>query len=423
MSGLFSLLSSTSSALNAQSEAINVTGNNIANVNNPNYSRETVDFEPLTSVQTADGLQSTGMTVSVTQTRDSILDAMVRQEDSLTAGFNAQQNVLQQAQASLNESITNSSTSAATSGTDTTTVTGLSAAIDDFFNSFESLAASPSDPTQAASVVQQAGVLTDRFSQVDQNLAQVQDAATSSVAGNITTANGLLQQVAQLNGQIGSLETNSPGSAVQLRDQREGDLETLAGLMPISVTESTNGEDQVTTTDTSGQPVSLISNGTVTNSLSFSGGVISAGTTALGLSSGTMAGTLAAGTSVQDLRTSLDTLAGQIVTAVNSAYNPGGGGANFFAASGTTAATIAVDPSLTASTLQAGTGAPGDNSIALAVAAVANQTFSTAGGDLIDGTISQSYGNTVAGVGQALATVTTQANEQANVQTIVNNER
>jgi len=413
MSGLFSILGSTASALNAQSEAIAVTSNNISNVNNPDYSDETVDFQPLASVETDDGLESTGLSVSVTQQRDAILDQMVRQEGSLTSGYTAQQTVVQQAQASLGENITAGSTSGAS---DTTSESGLSAAIGSFFNAVESYAANPSDATQSQSVIQQAGVLTDRFQQVDQNLAQVQSGATAKVASDVTTVNGLLSQVAQLNDQINSLQTSDSGSALQLVDQREGVLEQLAGYLPVTVTQGPSGEDAVATTDSQGNSVTLVSNAAVVNPISLSNGALYAGSPpdALGVSSGSM----------QALRTSLDQLASQIVTAVNAAYNPTGtAGGNFFDAAGTTAGTIALDPSLTAANLVAGPGGAGDNSTALAVAGVANQVFSTANGDAVDGTITQSYAGAVAGIGEAVSTANSAVTDQTSVQTVITNER
>ena len=73
--------------------------------------------------------------------------------------------------------------------------------------------------------------------------------------------------------------------------------------------------------------------------------------------------------------------------------------------------------------MQAGTGAAGDNSIALAVANLVNQSFSTANGDAIDGTITQFYAGTVSNLGEALDTVNTQVTDQTNVQTVIVNQR
>jgi flagellar hook-associated protein 1 FlgK len=127
---------------------------------------------------------------------------------------------------------------------------------------------------------------------------------------------------------------------------------------------------------------------------------------------------------VQNLRDNLNQLAAQLVTSVNSVYNPSGTGGNFFSSSGTTAGTISVDPSVTASNLEAGaSGNPGDNSIALGIANLANQQFSTAGGDQIDGDFSDFYDNSVSGFGQTLAGVNDQATNSTNIQTLVTSQR
>jgi flagellar hook-associated protein 1 FlgK len=346
---------------------------------------------------------------------------MVRQEASLTSGFTAQQGLLQQAQAALGENITSSSSASSAS---TATESGLSSSIDAFFNAFENLAANPTDEGAKETVVEQAGVLTDRFQEIDQNLAQVQSNADAQVTSGVASANTLLQDVATLNSQIASFEANDPGSAVDLRDQREGDLEQLAALMPVTITENAQGEDTVKAASSSG-PVTLVSNGTVSNPLSYSAGVVSAGSTALTLASGSLSGTITASTgAVQTLRTSLDSLAAQIVTAVNSAYNPSStSGGDFFDSAGTSAATIAVASTVSSANLQAGTGSAGDNSLAIAVANVANQQFSTSGGDDIDGTIDGFYSTTASNIGQAVDTANTQVTDQTNVQTIVTNQR
>lgn len=428
MSGLFSSLNFTARALDAQSQAIQVASNNIANINNPNYSRQTVVMTPLGTVQTSEGPQSLGLTSSVTQLRDSLLDQMVMRESGVTAGFTAEQSLLQRAQAALGESITNSTTNS--TGADTTSSSGLQSALSDFFNAVQNLAANPSDQGEKVALIQQAGTLTDRFNLVDQNLAQVQADADNQASTDVSDANDVLTDVANLNSQIASLEANAPGSAVDLRDQREADLEKLAGLMPVSVAEDAHGEVTVTATGSSG-PVTLVSQGTVTAPLSYASGVVTAtsssGSTALNLTAGTIFGTLSASSgAVQTLRDNLDALAKQLVTSVNKAYNPGAtSGGNFFAAGGTTAGTIAVDSHVTSSSLTAGTGASGDNSLALAMAAVGSQSFSTGAStpDYIDGTISQFYANAVSSVGQALSTANNMVTDQTNVENIVRNQR
>jgi len=423
MSGLLGTLGLSASSLDVQSEAISVISNNIANVNNPEYSEETTQISDLGMVQTDEGPTSMGLSVNVSQNRSAVLDRMVQEQNSLVSGFTAQQGVLQQAQAALGENITSSSSTSG--GTSTQNESGLSSSIDSFFNAFGNLAANPTDEGAKQTVIAQAGVLADRFQEIDQNLAQTQADADSQVASGVTSANNLLQQVATLNGQIASCNASEPGSAAALIDQREGALEQLASLVPVSIQQDAQGEDTVTTAAAGGGTVALVSGGTVSNPLAYASGALSAGSTALDPSSGSLAGTITASSgAVQTLRNGLDALASQIVTAVNGAYNPSGtSGGNFFDSSGTTAGTIALDTGVASATLKAGTGAAGDNSIATAVADLANQKFSTSAGDSIDGTIDGFYSTTTSDIGQALDTANTQVTDQTNVQTIVNNQR
>jgi flagellar hook-associated protein 1 FlgK len=426
MSGLYSTLDASVSALNAQSVAINTTGNNLANVNNANYAREVVNFGSLGTVDTSTGPESMGLTaLSVTQDRSAVLDSQVRDADSQASYYTTQQNVYNQAQAALGQTVSSSTSSGTASSTSDS---GVGSALDDFFNAFQSLAANPSDSGAQQTVVQAASILTDRLQSSDANLAQVQSGADEQVASDVTTANTLLGEVAGLNTQIGRLEINDPGAAVDLRDQREGDLEQLAGLMPVTVTEGSNGEDTITAAGSTGSAVTLVSGSTVTGPVTFDGtSVISAGSpaTALALSGGTIQGGIDASTGgIQTLRDSLNAIANELVTSVNGAYNPTGTGNNFFNSSNTTAGTISLDPTLTASNVQSGvSGDPGDNSIALAVANLAGTTFSTSGGDSIDGTFDSYYDGAVTGFGQTLSGVNDQATDTASIQTLVTNQR
>src|SRR5690606_18104059 len=97
----------------------------------------------------------------------------------------------------------------------------------------------------------------------------------------------------------------------------------------------------------------------------------------LALSSGSIQGSLSARDGgVKAIRDELDLLAGQLVTAVNAAYNPTGSTGNFFASAGNTAATLSLDASVNTMTLKASDGgAAGDNTIALAIAQLATRKF------------------------------------------------
>jgi flagellar hook-associated protein 1 FlgK len=426
MSGLFSALNSSVQALNAQSRAIETAGKNLANVNNPGYSRQRVIFGDRGTVQTPDGAVSLGLeALGIQQLRDALLDKQVMREIALTASYTNEQQGYQRAQASLGETI---SATASASGASNTT--GLGAALSDFFNSFQSLASSPTDSGERQTLLQKAAILTDDFNLTDSRLAQVQSDLDSQIGDDVDTANNLLQQVADLNARIARAEVGHPGSAVDLRDQRQARLEDLAAKLPVETRTGTDGMVQLVMKDASNADVLLVDGAAVTGPVTFTGTSLTAGApaTAVAFSSGSIYGALAARDgAVQTLRNNLDALAAQLVAAVNKAYNPSATpGANFFDPAGTTAGTIAVASGVTASNLVTGTGAAGDNSIALAVAAVANSTFSTSASptpDLIDGTLSQFYSASVSNLGQALATANTNVDNQTSVENLVRSQR
>ncbi|HVU25906.1 MAG TPA: flagellar hook-associated protein FlgK [Opitutus sp.] len=425
MSGLFSTLANSVKALDAHSRAIEIAGRNISNVNNPNYARQRVIYGDRGTVVTPQGAMSLGLeALSVEQLRDRILDGQVLRETALRAGYEAEQRGYQQAQASLGQTVSSANS---TDSVDATTTGGIAASLDDFFNSFQSLAARPTDTGERQLLLQKASILTDRLRLTDTRLAQVQSSLDDQVASDVSKVNQLLQSIAQLNGQIGSAEVNNPGSAVDLRDERQARLEDLAALMPVDVSEGSNGEIQVSSRDASNNPVVLVSAATVTGPVTVSGTTISAGSpaTALNLASGSIAGAITARTgAVQDLRDNLDKLTQQLVTSVNNAYNPTGTTGNFFDPAGVTAGTIAIAAGVTATTLKASDGgAAGDNTIALAVANLAQQSFSTAGGDAIDGTFSQHFASTVSNLGQALASANSRAADESNIEQLVRSQR
>jgi flagellar hook-associated protein 1 len=147
--------------------------------------------------------------------------------------------------------------------------------------------------------------------------------------------------------------------------------------------------------------------------------------TVLALNGGSIHGAISARDGgIQTIRDNLDQLANQLVTSVNAAYNPTGTTGDFFQAAGTTAGTIAKVPGVTATTFKASDGGPaGDNTVALAVAALASKKFSVSGGDQIDGTFMGHFAKSVSDLGQALAGANARVENQSSIETLVRTQR
>jgi flagellar hook-associated protein 1 FlgK len=429
MSGLFGALANGVKALTAHSRSIETAGRNLANVNNASYARQRVVYGDRGTVKTDMGAQSLGLEAkSIQQLRDFLLDRQVVRETSLQSSFEAQQAAYGKAQAGLGQSV-DSTGQANTSGY-SGSGSGIAEALDNMFNSFGSLASRPTDPGQKETLLQHAGILTDRLHTTDTRLAQLQTDLTTQATNDVADANVILANIANLNSEIGRFEIGAPGSAVDLRDQRQAQLEELAKKISVeSIDDPSNpSEIQVFVRDGSGNPITLVSQASVVGPLSLSGSTISGGTpaTAVALKGGAIQGTITARDgAVQDMRTRLDALAEQLVTSVNAAYNPSSiAGQDFFDGTKLTAGTISLRTGLIASGIRTSDGgAAGDNTVAQNVANLANQVFSTASGDAIDGSFSQSFATTVSRIGQSLASANLQVADQTNIATLVRSQR
>jgi len=424
VSGLFSTLNSSIQALNAQSRGIEIAGKNLANVNNPNYARQRVLFGDRGTVITPNGAESMGLVaLGVEQLRDSLLDRQVMREISSKTSSESEQAAYQRAQAGLGETIDRTQ-SAATTGAASNT--GVAAALDDFFNAFQSLAASPTDDGERQSMLQKATILVDRVKLADQSVGQVQSDLNAEIGTDVDEVNNLLSSLATLNSEIVRVEITAPGSAVDLRDQRQARLEKLAAKIPVEL-RGTGNQVQVITKDASGTDVVLVNGANVQGAVNFDGTQLTGGSPAatLGLAGGSIQGALGARDgALQTLRNDLNSLARQLVTSVNGIYNPGGTSSDFFTATGTTAATVGLATGLTALNLKTGaSGNAGDNSVVQALADLANHKFAVANGDNIDGTASGFFSQTVSRLGQALAGANARVEDQSNIEQLVRSQR
>ena len=427
MANLLAGLTNAARALGAHQAGIQTAGRNLANANNPAYARQRVITGDRTIVDTGLGPQGSGVEVlGVEQIRDQFLDANVSHEISQTALLQAQQSAYQRAETSLGEKVDRTADSSAISDTSHST-NGISAALNDFFTGWEELTANPTDTGARQVMLQKANTLADKFNVADQRLAGLQTDLTTQVTTDTAKVDKLLQQIASLNGQIGAAEAHAPGAAMDLRDQRQSQLEELAKYMDFSVQPhaGVNGEIDVVAKVAGGGSLSLV-DGNNSRAFSFNGTGFTAGQppVALSVQGGSLAGNLAArdGT-IATLRTDLRHIAEQLATAVNTAYNSGGASTNFFKVPPATGI-IAIDSTVTSANLRtSASGNSGANEIAVAVSNLAQHSFSASGGDAIDGTVNGFFSRTVSGLGAKLAGVNTQLSDQQSVQDLVMQQR
>jgi len=419
-----------SRSLQTQMTGVEITGQNLANVNTTGYSRQRVQISASPDIITSVGPEGTGAdATAIQQIVSNLLNNQIQSQSSTSGYWNSQQSALQSAQNALGEFLNGSGATAGTSATGATdtTNTGLSAQLSSFFSAFSALASSASDSNKQAAV--SAGQqLATTFNNLNTQFSNVKNSLNDSLNNDVSSANKLLTDIASLNQEISSAEFTG-GNANDLRDTREQDLENLSQLTNITTSSGSNGAVNITV---GGQ--TLVSGNSVSDTLQTydaGGGQLlvrtATGGVNLTLTGGSMQGTIDArdGT-LATMQNSVNNLAGTLITQVNaihnSGYNSAGGTGNTFF-TGTNAATIGVNSALVnnAGLLQVSSSATlsGDTSLALQISQLSSATQSS----LNNQTFGDSYDSTVATLGDALNTANTQVSDQSAVSSMLQTQR
>jgi len=370
--GLSAAMEIGKNGLNIYRIAQEVTGENIANVNTPGYSRQKVVLETAPPT-TANGFPlGTGVKITAIER---YYDGLLQQQlvnAQTTQGFDTTKSmVLQQIEPSFNE-IGNE---------------GIGAAVTNYFNAWQDLSLNPTGSAERQVVLTRAQILTDNFHYVSKSLNDSIAIQNTSLEPLTDSINNSLLNIAQLNGQIKSTELVS-GNANEMRDQRDQLVRDLSKQIGITFTENSDGTTDIRYADGSAALVTGTSYGAFsldkTNPNNFAvqltpaGGALAAVTPTTG-----QLGAIVAlrDTIIPGYLTQIDTLAKSIADAVNTQHSAGftptgAPGPNFFTPLGVvagSAAAFSIDAGLNINTIAASGSAvlPGDNSNAYAVARLA----------------------------------------------------
>jgi len=432
MLGLFGTLSMANRSLQTQRNGTEVAGHNLANVNTPGYSRQRVAIETSLTIPSEMGPQGTGAdVVQIVQLRDAFIDRLIMNETSVRGSYEARQKALQLGQSALGQQIDRQATgaegSAAAGGIGGQH--GIAEELSDLFASFQSLSTDPTSIPERQVLIIKAQSLVTQFNQVDLRLGNLRSSLNDSLTSDAEQANIALSDIASLNKQIIAAEIGTDAKANDLRDVRQKRIEDLSKLVKIDTAATANGG-----VDIAIDGVTLVSGPNVFDTLETydAGGgqflvrTLTGGAT-LNLAGGVMHGTIEGrDVDLATLQTSLDTLAGTLISEVNAVHAGGFGlggttGESFF--TGTTASDIAVNSNLAGnpSMIQASgvAGAVGDNTVAVQLAQLADKKHA----GLINQTFSESYGQNVASLGQALNSTNTQLTNQQIVEKMLLRQR
>ncbi|GEA17656.1 flagellar hook-associated protein FlgK [Moorella sp. E306M] len=375
MPGTFFGFNTALRGMQAQQRGIYTTAHNIANANTEGYTRQrvvlaTLPAYPVPSMNHPGGQGwqiGTGVDSQETRRmRDEFLDTQIRRETGTLGQWEQIQDVLEQVEIVFNEP----------------SDTGLSTLMSQFWAAWQELSKYAESSPVRTTVVETAKALAEAFNHSAAQLETIKNDIDQTIELKVKEINSLAQQIADLNGQIKNIVTvgDQPND---LLDQRDLLLDRLGKMIDFTVTTSSNGTITITLGG-GGNLVEEVDGSTTIHKLKSSGSDVSwveeDTQPPLTISNGELFGLQKVKSEVETYLTNLDTLAGELATAVNNEHKKGvdlsgTGGEDFFVAEdggSITAANIQVNPNIQADVtkIAAATagGGPGDGSIALAIA-------------------------------------------------------
>jgi flagellar hook-associated protein 1 FlgK len=321
MASLSSSLSTAVQSLIADTGALQITNNNIANANTPGYSRQVPVFQEAPPTEDGNLTIGNGVVLQGYQSvRDELVSNQIQQETQAQSSANAQLGSLQQIQPAF-------TTSAQDIGTEMSAL----------FASISALSTNPTSSSEREGVLAAGQNLAAAFNSTSNVLTAQQTALNTPVTNDVGEINQLTQQIAALNPQIAELQANGQDGG-SLQDQQTQLVLKLSSLTNVSVTQTPDGE---TLTTGSGTPLVVGSQSYALQTTTGSDGmqhVLDQNGTDItaSITSGDLGGTIQTrDQTIPGLLSQLDTLANQFGTAFNAAqakgFNQNGAkGTNFF---------------------------------------------------------------------------------------------
>ena len=211
--------------LSAQQANMNITGNNISNVNTEGYTRQRVELKSSTALQAHDLNVESGVIADTTRRmRDTFFDLQIRNENPSFARWETEHHQLGQVENILNEP----------------NDVSISKYMDQFFESWEDLSHDP-ESQSSRTVVRDAGEsLAKVVNQIGANLDSLQSEIDDNMSDTANQINYYIKAMANQNKKIMLAEPDSAELST-LMDRRDLALDKLSELIDVTYEEKDDG--------------------------------------------------------------------------------------------------------------------------------------------------------------------------------------
>lgn len=294
---------------NAARSALSVTAQNIANANNPAYSRRTIELAEVAATggigRMGDARLSGVRVAGIGRTTSTFLQAEARRTGSDVARADVQLAGLKTAESTVEKA-------------------GIFPALVEFEAGLSALAADPLSAPLRIRVLDNARTLSSSFSLAVQGIDSVAEQARFAAADDVTRVNVLTAEIARTNSGLARAHDGSASKAALL-DQRDSLLADLAQRTDITTEFDAAGRATVRLGSSAGplmvsgqvsDPLALTDNPDGTISFTLGGNPVSPG-------AGSLAGQAQLLGRLGSLRGELDTVAADLISRVNSAQANG----------------------------------------------------------------------------------------------------
>lgn len=231
--GFGSFYVGNSGLVNAQN-AINVTANNLANVDTPGYVREQVRFSDKSYITRVNptirtNMQQNGLGVSVSDVahaRDIFLDKAYRRENGRSEFYSSMYNAVAYVEDILQE------------------IDGeeFKQSVADLWKAFQEFGKDPSNSTNQSLILQKSELFLSRTTSVYSDLQKYQENINEEIRDKIDRVNEIGKRVNELNYEIMKVESNGLETAMTLRDERDYLIDELSGYLNIEAKENSTGQ-------------------------------------------------------------------------------------------------------------------------------------------------------------------------------------
>jgi len=235
-------------ALVANQTVLQTTGNNIANVNTPGYSRQTAVLQTVQGQFTGGGYIGKGVDVAtIERTYSAFLTRQAALAGSTSAADTARAEKLKQL-----EGIFPGGSS------------GLGAAVNDMLNAFSDVASAPTDLTARTVALTRVSETASRMRSAAQTLDDLQLGVQQELEQKVSAVNSLASSIAAVNDKIARVQGNgqTPNDLLDQRDQLVRDLNSYIQTSSVAASDGTLGifigGSQALVLGTTAAPLSLV---------------------------------------------------------------------------------------------------------------------------------------------------------------------